>query len=243
MAIFALTTAPVVQNDKIINTAATDEYINLPAAPATEAVQLKKLEDKRKDWEATVYRTSNQQLYALLADCMEYGRPMEVKEAKERSKELEAFFAERGYMVKKESPLFSRIVKAVFGNVDRRRISTYSLVLRSAQAAGVKPADLADWIEQRGGIQEVRMARSATYVSPKQKAEKAKSSLDSLPNLAVAKEGLANLADAEFIGTECVLLAEQQADGTFHIKSMTRNATAVNAALAALYAEQNKAAA
>lgn len=243
MTVFALTTAPVVQNDKLINTATADEFITLPAAPATEANELKQLEDKRKQWETTVYRTSNQQLYALLADCLAYGRPMEVAEAKVRSKELEAFFAERGYAVKKESPLFSRIVKAVFGNVDRRRISTYSLVLRSAQKEGIQPSALAEWIEQRGGIQEVRLARSATYVSPKQKAEQAKSSLGSLPNLAVAKEGLAELADAEHIGTECVLLAEQQADGTFHIKSLTRSATAVNAALAALYAEQNKAAA
>ena len=237
MEVIAQTTTPVVA--VALNDTALAANINTKVAAATLVV----LEQRRQQWETTVYRTSNQQLYALLADCMEYGRPMEVKEAKERSKELEVFFAERGYTVKKESPLFSRIVKAVFGNVDRRRISTYSLVLRSAQAEGVKSADLANWIEQRGGIQEVRMARSETYVSPKQKAEKAKSSLDSLPNLAVAKEGLAQLADAEFIGTECVLLAEQQADGTFHIKSLIRNATAVNAALAALYAEQYKAAA
>jgi hypothetical protein len=40
-----------------------------------------------------------------------------------------------------------------------------------------------------------------------------------------------------------VLLAEQQADGSFHIKALTRSATAVNAALAYLYATQAAAAA
>jgi hypothetical protein len=58
----------------------------------------------------------------------------------------------------------------------------------------------------------------------------------------VAKEELALLADADFVGGECVLLAEQQADGSFHIKALTRTSTAVNAALAALYGEQQRAA-
>ncbi len=240
MTIFSLTSPSVVSNDKIINAAAVNQSTkNTP----TKASPLKQLEDKRKQWETTVYRTSNQQLYALLAECLEYGKALDVAESKARNKELDVFFEERGYSVKRESPLFTRIAKAVFGNIDRRRISTYSLVLRSAQKAGVTAANLAEWIEDNGGIQEVKLARSATYVSPKQKADKAKSSFSSLPNLAVAKEGLAQLADGEFIGDECVLLAEQQADGSFHIKSMTRNATAVNAALTALYAAQAAAAA
>jgi hypothetical protein len=240
MTYMTLTSAPVVLNDKFINSKSASHAVDL-AAP--KASPLKQLEDKRKQWETTVYRTSNLQLYALLADCLEYGRPMEVADSKARNKELDVFFDERGYVVKRESPLFTRITKAVFGNIDRRRISTYSLVLRSAQKAGVTAADLAEWIETNGGIQEIKLSRSDTYVSPKQKADKAKSSFGELPNLAVAKEGLAVLADGEHVGTECVLLAEQQADGSFHIKALTRNATAVNAALTALYAAQAAAAA
>ena len=67
--------------------------------------------------------------------------------------------------------------------------------------------------------------------------------MSALPNLAVAKEKLAELADADFVGSECVLLAEQNADGSFHIKALTRSGTAVKAALTALYSEQKKAAA
>jgi hypothetical protein len=240
MTYMALTSPSVVSNDKIINAAVGNTAIVSNTATASP---LKRLEDKRKQWETTVYRTSNQQLYALLAECLEYGRPMDVAESKARNKELDAFFDERGYVVKRESPLFTRIVKAVFGNIDRRRISTYSLVLRSAQKVGVSAANLAEWIDAKGGIQEIKLSRSDTYVSPKQKADKAKSSFGDLPNLAVAKEGLAQLADAEHVGSECVLLAEQQADGSFHIKALTRSATAVNAALTALYAAQAAAAA
>jgi hypothetical protein len=237
-ATFALMSAPttsVVQND--INKAAKV----IPST--TTAPKLSEMEAKRQQWETTAYRTSNQQLYAVLADCLAYGEALPLADAKQRTKDLEEFFKLRGYSVKSDSPLLARVVKAVFGNVDRRRISTYSLVLRTAQKEGITAGKLAGWIEERGGVQEVKLSRSATYVSPKAKAEQAKSTLSALPNLAVAKEKLAELADADFVGSECVLLAEQHADGSFHIKALTRSGTAVKAALTALYSEQQKAAA
>lgn len=229
-AVSTIVPAAVVQNDKPVAT-------NAKSTPIT----LGGLEDRRKQWETTVYRTSNQQLYGLLEDCYAYGAELPTAQAKQRNAELEKFFELRGYAVKKDSPLLTRVVKAVFGNVDRRRISTYSLVLRSAKAAGVAPAGLAQWIEDMGGVQEVKLARSATYVSPKAKAQTAKASLASITDLAVVKSPLlSQKADADFIGAECVLLAEQQADGSFAIKAVVRTGTAVNAALTAVYAEQNK---
>ena len=227
----------VVQNDKPV------EFLELPKAPRSELKSLADIEAKRQQWETTAFRTSNQQLYAVLADCLAYGEALPLADAKQRTKDLEEFFKLRGYSVKSDSPLLSRIVKAVFGNVDRRRISTYSLVLRKAQKEGITAGNLAGWIEEKNGIQEIKMGRSATYVSPKVKAEQAKSTLSALPNLAVAKDKLAEQADAEYIGSECVLLAEQQADGSFHIKALTRSSAAINAALTALYSLQQKAAA
>jgi hypothetical protein len=133
----------------------------------------------------------------------------------------------------------TRIVKSVFGEVDRRRVSTYSLVLREAQRQGVLPSKLADWIEERGGIQEVRLSKSATYVSPKSKAELAREKVAAMPNLAVVQtEELTLQADADFVGEECLLLAEQQADGSFCVKYVVRNNAALTAALTSLYSAQ-----
>lgn len=227
----------VVRNDKPV------VALELPKSPQPEAKSLSDIESRRQQWETTAYRTSNQQLYAVLADCLEFGKALELGEAKKRSADLEEFFKQRGYFYKKESPLLTRIVKAVFGNVDRRRISTYSLVLRSAQKEEIAAEKLSEWIEKKGGIQEIKLARSDSYVSPKAKAAQAKSTLSALPNLAVAKDKLAELADASYIGCECLLLAEQQSDGSFHIKALNRSAAAINAALASLYSEQQKAAA
>lgn len=226
----------VVQNDAAA--------ITPPAAsPSIVAKLLIDMESKRKAWEAGAYRTSNLELYAMLAECLAYGGELPTSQSKQRNAELAVFCTARGYSLKKESPLMTRIVKAVFGNVARQRISTYSLVLRSAKAANVSPSNLAAWIEEKGGIQAVKLERSATYVSPKQKAEKAQQTLADSTALAVVKsDALTLLADGDFVGDECLLIAEQQADGSFLVKALSRNSTALTAALGSVYAQQIKAA-
>jgi hypothetical protein len=127
--------------------------------------------------------------------------------------------------------------------VDRRRLSTYSLVLREAIKKRVQATQLAEWIEQNGGIQEIRLSQSATFVKPAAKVEQARQTFDMLPELASVKsEALTLLADGDFMGECCVLIAEQAASGSFIVRGFTRAGGAVNAAFAALYAEQKKAA-
>ncbi len=209
----------------------------------TAASLLLDMEQKRQDWETTVYRTSNLALYAVLADCLAYGDDLSFQAAKERNTVLDEFCKSRGYVVKKDSPLLTRIAKAVFGNVDRRRISTYSLVLRRAKAEGIAPANLCAWIEELGGIQEIKLSKSPTYVAPADKVKSAKQSLSMLPNLAViSSTELSKLADGDYMGDECVFIAEQQADGSFAIKAFTRSAGAVNAALTSFYGQIKEAA-
>ena len=185
--------------------------------------------------------TSNQELYTVLADCLAFCGELSISEAKQRSSALEQFYKERGYKYKRDLPLATRVVRAVFGEVDRRRISTYSLVIRQAQKESIGIQALSDWITKRGGVQEITLARSATYITPKTKAEIAREIADTKQPLGFAKsELLSFLADAEFIGESCVLLAEQQADGSFGIKAVLRNDGLVNAAYAALYTIQRE---
>ena len=198
------------------------------------------MEAKRITWEQGAYRTSNSELYAVLAECLSYCGELVLEQAKERSAALERFYKERGYAYKKEAPLATRVVRAVFGSIDRRRISTYSLVLRQAQKAKVQFADLAQWIEDNGGVQEIRLGKSVTYISPKAKAQIAKAAVEGRNSyLGYAKsELLSFVADADFMGEACVLLAEQQADGSFGIRAVFRNEGLVNAAYVALYSKQ-----
>jgi len=233
---FSPVTKAVLKNDTTVTT---------PLAIAQPLTQmLADLETQRVVWEEGAYRTSNQALYALLAHCLALAQTNTPEEAKQRNAALAAFYQSRGYAPAKSStPPATRIVKAVFGDVDRRRLSTYSLVLREAIKQQVLAVNLADWIEQNGGVQEIRLGQSATYIKPSAKAEIAKQAFGSLPELATVKsESLALLADADFMGECCVLVAEQGADSKFVVRGFTRAGGAVTAAFAALYADQKKAA-
>lgn len=227
-------------------TATNNVVLNDKSAPASDkshvAINAGKLlagmEAKRINWEQGAYRVSNLELYNVLADCLLFASELPVAESKQRSAALESFFKERGYKYKKDSHIIARVVRAVFGNIDRRRISTYVLVLRQAQKSKVEPTQLAQWIENGGGIQEIKLSRSATFVSPTAKASSAKSDFENLPILAIAKsDELSQYADAGFVGENCVLIAEQLANGGFAIRALVRKEGAVNAAFTALYSD------
>ncbi len=225
-------TKNVVLNDKAVKTS-DKSHVAINAGK-----WLADMEAKRIAWEQGAYRVSNKELYALLADCLLFSGELPVAESKQRSAALETFFKERGYKYKKDSHIIARVVRAMFGDVDRRRISTYVLVLRQAQKSSVESTQLAQWIEDCGGIQEIKLSRSATFVSPTAKASIAKSDFANLPVLAIAKsEQLTLLADAGFLGEECVFIAEQMADGGFAIRALVRKEGAVNAAFTALYSD------
>lgn len=232
---FAPVTQPVVQNDEITTT------LPVNTQPKTLTHTLADLEAERITWEEGVYRTSNQALYAVLAKCLAIAQADTTELAKQRNAALEAFYKERGYFYKKDAPPATRVVKAVFGGVDRRRLSTYSLVLREAIKQGVLATNLSDWIEQNGGIQEIKLSQSKTFIKPAVKVAMARQGFDSLPVLASVKsEAMSLLADAEKLGECCVLIAEQAADGSFVVRGLTRADGAVNAAFAALYSAQHK---
>jgi len=200
------------------------------------AKALVQLESSRMDWEQGAYRTSNQALYTLLADCLAFCGELPLSEAKQRSVALEAFYKARNYNYKQDLPLATRVVRAVFGSKDRRRISTYSIVIRQALKQRVSVTDFADWVEKNGGVQEISISKSANYVSPKTKAEIAKNNLQDKSPIGFAKsELLSHLADADKLGDMCVLLADQQADGSFGIYAVLRQDGLVKAAFTSMY--------
>lgn len=221
----------VVQNDVV----SSNKQVHI-----TSAMLLVEIEGKRIAWEEGAYRTSNQALYAVLADCLMYAGRLDSEEAhKARNKALDDFYKERGYQVRENTPLITRVVRAVFGGIDRRRTSTYSLVLRRAKAECVQPSQLADWIERNNGVQEIKLGHSKSYVPPKKKVESTKEKIETLPTLAVIRsEALSVLADPDFIHDQCVLLAKQQPDGSFAVKALLRGG-AVTAAYNGLYSQLN----
>ena len=68
---------------------------------------------------------------------------------------IEKFIEQRKYVFAPSSHDMTRVVKCVFG-ADRRRVSAYSIALREALNQKVSAKDLVDFIEQNGGVEQIR---------------------------------------------------------------------------------------
>ena len=202
---------------------------------------LSAIEENRIAWQDGPYKTSNRIKYMILEKCRQFCGELPISESKQRSKALEEFYKARGYKYKHDAPLATRVVRAVFGLDDRRRVATYSTVVRQAQKENVPYGKMVDWIESKGGVQEISLSKSSTYVSPSDKAKHSRNTYEEMPILHLAKsEALSFQADSNFVGHNCVLLAQQQEDGGFAIRAVIRSDGAVNASFTALYSDLKK---
>jgi len=203
---------------------------------------LTSLTAERKEWETTLLRKSNDALYQLLTQCYELFEQMSgsTKEAIESLKALTAVCAENNYRFVDSTPLITKVIKCIFG-VDRRRVSAYSIVLREATSKKIEPANLAAWLTEQGGVEQVRLSKSPNAKTTTQKVEICKQAISQSNVLATAHSpALSQAADVDKAGEQCVLLAVQNADGSFSIQAVVNSKSATNAALTAHYTKTKK---
>ena len=202
------------------------------------ATILNELVAKKDVWIANAFKTSNDQKYAILTDC--YGFYEQFKQSREVAtklgKELDAYIAEKGYKFSSGSHTLTKIVKCVFG-ADRRRVSAYSIVLRTALAKQIKVSELANFIRESGGVEEVRLMKSPNAMTAKQKAEAGASTLTSKTIVNVTAPAFKQALDAGNIGKPVVLIGTWNADGSISVHSFSNSAGAVNAALVVQFAQ------
>jgi len=194
------------------------------------------LVNARKQWQQNAYTKSNNELYKLLADCYAQYLAMcaDNAKAKDVREQLDAYITSNKLVFKKGTHNLVKIVKCVFGD-NKRRVSAYSIVLRTALFHKVKSTELADFIRNNGGVEEIRLAKNGNVLSAKQKAEVAKSAVVTTTLAEFTSEAIAQQLDAANIGEQIVFVATQQADGKFVVNAVSNSTTAVNAALAAYY--------
>ena len=199
---------------------------------------------EREVWQENAFRTSNEQLYGLLQRCYGLYKAMceDSAEAKALREGLRSYINLKGHVFSKPTHTLTRIVKCVFGS-DRRRISAYSIVLRSALAQGVGIMDVAQFIRDAGGVEEMRLARAPNAMSAKQKAQ-VTSSVLAYKNLGVFSSAAlsGSFNDVAKAGTQTVLIGVWQADGSVVVQAVVESATALNAALASHHSQVRDAA-
>lgn len=176
---------------------------------------------RRKQWEATDYKKANDGLYALLADCLALFNDKFMKADATGQKALRADLTAKlkagGVKVQKTTPTLTMFVRYVFGS-DRKRAHGYAYVLKAAISHGVAAKDLADYIVQEGGIEEVKrkMVLSEEALAKRAILESAKVAVKS--NIEVASNTpLAQVALAGVTGNYAVLLVRPTPDGMVNI--------------------------
>jgi hypothetical protein len=225
-----------------------EPVITAPVVPITMAIatqirqKIEKLAISREVWEQTAYTRSNDMLYDLLRECyLLYKELTEKSDAvKNKRRGLDDYIALKGYSFKKETPLTKKIVRCVFGDADRRRLSTYHTVVRVAVADVWDQATFSSEITKRGGVQEISLGRRNDGLTPKMKAEAAKAHVLSQTLAKVSSDALSQVAIPDGIGAKAVAVMTQEADGSFTVHAVIHSDTVVNAALAAYYSSHSQ---
>jgi hypothetical protein len=241
--------APVVKNDTAapaspsIKLDSLGVHASVTVGNTTTAVPqstLAAMEQARMSWETTELAASNKRLYSILRDAYSYYLVMKQDHNKgarqDRASELDKFIKARGYTFMPSTHDMTRVVKCVFG-VDRRRVSAYSIALREALRQQIAAVDLVAFIEENGGVEQIRMGGSKPLSVTKRAAKAADEVLGTELGLLKFDPKLF-AADADWADKQVVIVATYLPTGEFQANAVIRHDSAVNSALAAFYSLQ-----
>ncbi len=185
-------------------------------------------------WNAGAYKTANDQLYDLLADTYDLYLHIANGDHDVR-KQFNNLLKARKVTFQDNTPIQTRVVRLVFA-INRKLAHTYANVLRLARASNKTSAELADWIRECGGVQEV----SAEATGKPTTAQKAKADAEFASDIfakAVAISDLGKLpvvlkpGQAEY-STYSLALIRSTDGSTGEIVWGTDNAPAISRVLA-----------
>ena len=242
-----MTTATLAVNavNPSINLAALNVPANVvvsnttPAAQLSAFEQLKSLESARISWETVELAQSNNRLYSILKQAYSFYLVMKQDGDKEVRKSkleaMEAFIADKGYTNSFGATThdMTRVVKCVFG-VDRRRVSAYSIALREALRQEVGSDDLVAFLQDNGGVEQIRMGGTKPLSATK-RAELVKAEVSEAVISTVKFDAVAVKANAEWVDKQVVFVATYLPTGEFEVNAVVKHDGAVRTALAAYY--------
>lgn len=232
-------------SEAINNNAATNNTASFSKKTSTTQVDMtiatamrERIEDlaiQREVWEGTQLTRTNQGLYNIFDECLSLHRDLtEGENLKEKKIGFKDHINLKGYKFKETSPLSLKVIRCIFGDKDRRRLSTYHTVLRVAITEGWSLGEVATKITERGGVQEISV-RKANAMSQKDKALAAQAALLNQSVASLDSEQLKSKHNSEQNEQQAVAVVTQHQDGTFSVHCVVHSNTAVNAALAAYF--------
>ena len=190
---------------------------------------------ERKHWEANELTSSNKRKYQILQKCDVLFKSMAGVSSEKLAlkRAFNKYCEERGYNFKDSTHLMAKVVTCVFGNENRRRVSSYAKALRIANEKRIGSYDIPKFLTEAGGIEEVRR-QSKEKPSVKDKAKLGLPMMAS-PALGVVQSDALNAVfdEAAYDGA-VLLISTREVDGSFQIKHLIQSGVLVTSALAHL---------
>jgi hypothetical protein len=179
------------------------------------------LRNKRITWEATYYKKSNEGLYGLLAEAKEVFDTKFMKategDRKTLRKDLEEKLKADGLRAQRNTTTLTMFIRFVFGN-DRKRAHAYTYVIKAAISHDIAAADLANFITEQGGIEEIKRKMVIKEETIQKRADLAKAQTEVIANLEDATvKPLATIKLANISGEYAILLAKPTVDGDVNV--------------------------
>lgn len=246
-------TSPVATSSTTAEVEVTTAQVNAQATPMQPSsvelrdaigLRLKQLAKATTEWEQGAYKTANEGLYVFIQGSLQlYKELTDANDANLMHKKqgLNDYLSINGMDDYTSKPLPQKIIRCVFGNRDRRRISTYNVVLRRLINDKVEVANVPSHIAEFGGVQEMSLGRKDGTLTAKEKATQVKGAVQAqvLGSVKTAETDL--LVNPEKHGDTFAAVLTQNPDGSFTINCIVDSKGAVNAALTAYYgAEEAK---
>jgi hypothetical protein len=199
--------------------------------------ELVTMEMARISWEKTELAQSNNRKYGILHEAYKFYLVMkkdsDADVRKERLDAMEQFIASRGYTFTPSTHDMTRVVKCVFG-LERRRVSAYSIALREALRQEVDAEDLIAFLEDNGGVEQIRMGGTKPLSATK-RAERVKEEVLSNELGKIKFDATSIKVDADWTDKQVVIVATYLPTGEFIANAVIRHDSAVNSALSAFY--------
>lgn len=120
--------------------------------------KIQKTCDLVDNWVANELKASNSKLYSLLSNCMKLCE--EIRDNKDYRLELDDLLKDRKVKITGQASMRAKVIRLCFPNL-RQRWNVYTKVLDAAHSAGKTSTELAAWIEERGGVENIRLGGKA----------------------------------------------------------------------------------
>lgn len=236
-------TSTVANSNASINLDALGGKAKIVVSTTTAAAEVKPFDElvtmemARISWEKTELAQSNNRKYGILHEAYKFYLVMKKDSdadiRKERLDAMEQFIASRGYTFTPSTHDMTRVVKCVFG-LERRRVSAYSIALREALRQEVDAEDLIAFLEDNGGVEQIRMGGTKPLSATK-RAERVKQEVLSNELGKIKFDATSIKVDADWTDKQVVIVATYLPTGEFVANAVIRHDSAVNSALSAFY--------